>query len=646
MKIELLRRNLTAALITAALCVCAFVQIEASGPPLPGDLQQVYAIPPGVTSWFSFQRWGKYPPCPRNWLAGRTDVSYYSSATLGAREIVIDDRSVDYAALALERQTLAAMSGIPENETPDPTPAYGPNDLYLSIQTDTNLAGYVDLFLHGATNGFWQLFSKFDLNPPLGIRYWTPGQFINDNTGTNLVVFDPVFMGTPTEFFRALFGNTVVRILPFHYAQTPTEPCSPTVLGETGVFEVDVNPTVPYDLAVVYTISGSAINGLDYTNISGTLIVPANSSVGNIYIQPLYEAILDFDESVTLTLVPTNGYLIDPVYPAATMLISECPDRLTNLFSVVATNVPTPSGIDYHPPTQKLIIGVNLVSPGSPGSSGEPYNFAALGTNGVLTNWSGVHGIAEERRPLVIKTTANGFTNGDLFFNTDNLGEIGWVSADGTVSNLSWCILTNEQDYVEGSLWVDQTGIWSSNLFAVTSYANTAGGTRGVWRIPSPTNTLQFTRIDTYHLEGLLTLPDDQKYGPWAGKLLTADESKSLVYALDTNGIAQAYPLNGLQADKLMVIPTNQDLYCVAWHDYPDPSLILKLSHTAFTNYVGDILAEQSGEAFAPFAGVYIIHWDPGLTNFVTRSIRVPSAFGGQLEGVIFAPIDIPALPQ
>ena len=55
-----------------------------------------------------------------------------------------------------------------------------------------------------------------------------------------------------------------------------------------------------------------------------------------------------------------------------------------------------------------------------------------------------MHGVKEERNPLVIQATANGFTSGDVYFNTANPGEIGWLSANGTVSNLTWCVLTNE----------------------------------------------------------------------------------------------------------------------------------------------------------------------------------------------------------
>jgi hypothetical protein len=404
---------------------------------------------------------------------------------------------------------------------------------------------------------------------------------------------------------------------------------------------------LPYDLQVVYTLSGSAINGTDYTNLSGTVTVPADTLRVSIPIQPLFDPTPDFDELVTLTLVLTNGYLIDPNNPSATMVISECATRLTNLFAIVATNVPFPSGIDYHPPTQKLIVGVNL----DPG--GEPFNLASYGTDHVLTNWSNVHGVATELKILTMKSTAYGFTNGDILFNTTTNGQIAWLSADGTTSNLNWCILSNqfdiETDPVQGSLWLDQTGIWSNNLLAVTGWPVRQGGTRGVWRVPSPTNPIQIQRIESLHLEGLLTLSNNATYGPWSGKLITADEEQHLFYAMDTNGIVTPFDL-GIAADKLMIIPTN-DLYCVFYNDTQgqhDKGMILKVPKELLSAYAGAFLAEQANEGTPPIAGpkLFIIKWNSVTSQFDTWAISLPDSLAqsGHLEGATFAPIDIAPL--
>jgi hypothetical protein len=255
-----------------------------------------------------------------------------------------------------------------------------------------------------------------------------------------------------------------------------------------------------------------------------------------------------------------------------------------------------------------------------------------------------------------MKSTAYGFTNGDILFNTTTNGQIAFLSADGTTSNLNWCVLSNqfdvETDPVQGSLWVDQTGIWSNNLLAVTGFGSgVPGTTRGIWRIPSPTNPVQITRILTDHLEGLLTLSNNLAYGPWSGKLITADEDKHLFYAVDTNGIVTPFDL-AIAADKLMIIPTNQDLYCVYYKDpagQHDQGMILRVPRELLTGYTGAFLAEQAHEAVSePIPGpkLFIIKWNAATTQFDKWAISLPDilAQSGHLEGATFAPIDIAPL--
>lgn len=50
----------------------------------------------------------------------------------------------------------------------------------------------------------------------------------------------------------------------------------------------------------------------------------------------------------------------------------------------------------------------------------------------VITNWSGVHGEPDEVKLVTVKTTGNGFTNGDVFFGSGT--GIGWLSPHGTRS--------------------------------------------------------------------------------------------------------------------------------------------------------------------------------------------------------------------
>src|ERR1051326_6678130 len=91
---------------------------------------------------------------------------------------------------------------------------------------------------------------------------------------------------------------------------------------------------------------------------------------------------------------------------------------------------------------------------------------------------------------------------------------------------------------------------------------------------------------------------DAQKWGPWAGKILTGAESEfdgtTNLFAIDTNGAVARFDL-GISAEDFDIIPPNQDLYCVDEHD----GVVLKVSQTLLTNYVGDLLITQGGRAAA-----------------------------------------------
>ena len=118
--------------------------------------------------------------------------------------------------------------------------------------------------------------------------------------------------------------------------------------------------------------------------------------------------------------------------------------------TALLTRLKGPIGLDYDAPSSSLIASYSSYS------NGQSNNFARIylsGTNVVVTNWSGVHGLANEIKLATVKTTANGFTNGDMFYGTGVAGRIGWLSADGTKSNTAWATLTNETQYTRGGLY-------------------------------------------------------------------------------------------------------------------------------------------------------------------------------------------------
>ncbi len=87
--------------------------------------------------------------------------------------------------------------------------------------------------------------------------------------------------------------------------------------GDSGttdaVFTVTLTSAPASDLTVDFaTVEGTATAGLDYTSASGTVTIPAGSSVGPIAIAVLGDLVLEPDESFTVELSsPSAGTLVD-----------------------------------------------------------------------------------------------------------------------------------------------------------------------------------------------------------------------------------------------------------------------------------------------------------------------------------------------
>jgi hypothetical protein len=209
-------------------------------------------------------------------------------------------------------------------------------------------------------------------------------------------------------------------------------------------------------------------------------------------------------------------------------------------------------------------------------------------------------------------------------------------------------VVTNTM-LLRGSICVDRTGIFSNQLVVVTS-GGSESPEKGVWRVDAQAHPTLVAQIETTHLEGVITLPNDpSKYGPWAGKIVTGDEDADpnpIIYTISPNGTVDSYDTTslirgGIFPEDFEIIPPNQNLYACD----PDVGRIMKLPASYLTNHVGDLLVTQAGEGGVP-ARLFVLHWDVATANFVTTSIRYfrPDGFNGHFEHVTFAPIDLPPL--
>ena len=94
--------GLAAAVILAfgPTCQAQSALVLANSPPqtygLPNDLQVVLECDlPADATYYSIQHWLDWPPSPANRSAGRPDVSYYVSPSLGLGTVIVDDPELD-----------------------------------------------------------------------------------------------------------------------------------------------------------------------------------------------------------------------------------------------------------------------------------------------------------------------------------------------------------------------------------------------------------------------------------------------------------------------------------------------------------------------------------------------------------------------
>jgi len=94
--------------------------------------------------------------------------------------------------------------------------------------------------------------------------------------------------------------------------------------GETGdvaTFRVSRLGSTTSALTVQFRLSGSAVNGIDYTVIATNVVIPAGQTTTTIYLNPINDTEIEGGETVTLTLSANASYLVFSSAAEATVFI-------------------------------------------------------------------------------------------------------------------------------------------------------------------------------------------------------------------------------------------------------------------------------------------------------------------------------------
>jgi hypothetical protein len=369
---------------------------------------------------------------------------------------------------------------------------------------------------------------------------------------------------------------------------------------------------------------GSTLS-VEWTQVSGpgnvtfadprTAVTTANFSAPGEYALRLSgnDTRFTVSDEVAITVLPPNSPPVVNAGPDRATVVPSIPrDRAVSLRAVRPGL--NSIGIDYHQPTNSVVLSVN-------NPSGLPHNFALFGAGSDSRGFSGVSGLNDELKIATARDdngngmSLGGFPAGELFSGTGLPGVIMRISADGATVKNPWVTLPGESGLINGSLYIDRTGVFGGDLIAVTN-----GG--GVWRINSAGVPTLIARLDTF-LEGLVTVPDDvAKYGPWAGKIVAGNETQGRIFAINAQGNAAPFNL-GIRVEDIEIIPANENFYGVD----PNGNTIWGAEAAGFSTMVGDFLIAQESPGL-----LYHVRWNG--TTFEKLQIAQVSKW----EHVTFAP--------
>lgn len=103
--------------------------------------------------------------------------------------------------------------------------------------------------------------------------------------------------------------------------------------ANVGTFRITTTGTGTGNITVNYTITGTATSGVDFTALSGSVVMGKNATT-TLTVTPLDDALLENAETVVLTLQPSSSYQLD-LQSASTMVVED--DDSVNMISVTAT---------------------------------------------------------------------------------------------------------------------------------------------------------------------------------------------------------------------------------------------------------------------------------------------------------------------
>jgi len=140
-------------------------------------------------------------------------------------------------------------------------------------------------------------------------RFWSPGGY---------TVATTTFNGTSTSF-------QLVR--PPAQVSVTASQATVSEAGPSADFTISRVGSTASALPVYYAMSGTASNGVDYSTLSGSAVIPAAASSVNVTLAPLEDALAELSETVILSPLANSNYsVVVPASATVSILDNETPE--------------------------------------------------------------------------------------------------------------------------------------------------------------------------------------------------------------------------------------------------------------------------------------------------------------------------------
>ncbi len=301
------------------------------------------------------------------------------------------------------------------------------------------------------------------------------------------------------------------------------------------------------------------------------------------------------------------------------------PPTLT--FTAISTTFNNPIGIDYHQPTNSVVMSVNY-------PTGVPSNIERVQLDGTHVPFSTFMGMTDEVKIATVRPgTMGGFIAGDLFIGNGIDGQINRVTDNGATLINPWVDLPGVNNgLMRGSLYLDRTGVFGGDLIVVTT-------TGEVWRITSAGVPTRLAAVGV-HLEGMIVVPPfPARFGPLAGQIIAGAEGQGLLYAINAAGAVTTYTL-GVAVEDIDLVEPEENFFGVNY----GTGRLLGVPREAWRSIHGDVVLTQEAVT-AGTTGLFRIYWNGTTLAAQAFPLGAGSATVAQWEHVTFAAAGIVEIP-